>query len=83
MPSECNIFDEPEYQRLEDLIWYLASSGSEIDLDRLIPPNRPYFRPMLERVLRRAQLQWVPEPCADDPLALRLWPCARCSWTTS
>ncbi len=64
MPGKSDIFDAPEYRHLEDLIWELADNGSEVDLDSLIPPDRPDFRAPLERVLRRAHLHWI--PCPDE-----------------
>ncbi len=65
MPDDISIYDDPEYRRLEDLIWELVNNGSEVDLDSLIPPNRPDFRVPLERVIRRGDLHWTP---CDQPI---------------
>ena len=55
MPDDIiAIYDDPEYRRLEDLIWELVNNGSEVDLDSLVPPNRPDFRVPFERLIRRA-----------------------------
>lgn len=68
MPDDIFVCGDPEYQRLEDLVWKLASSGAQVDLDTLIPSDRSTFRPGLERVLRRAKLHWLPcFPTGQDP----------------